>query len=72
MGEFTNGNYVLRDDLQNPIGTADLTVADTTYGVRLNVPIYQGGYVSSAMRSSERHSGRQRMRIAPSWRVFSR
>ena len=52
MGEFTNGNYVLRDDLQNPIGTADLTVADTTYGVRLNVPIYQGGYVSSATRQA--------------------
>ena len=27
-------------------------MADTTYGVRLNVPIYQGGYVSSATRQA--------------------
>ncbi len=52
VGEFTNENYLLLDDLQNPIGNADLTQDSTNYSLRLNVPIYQGGFVSSRTRQA--------------------
>ncbi|WP_191621330.1 TolC family outer membrane protein [Marinihelvus fidelis] len=49
---FTNNNYVLFDDFQNPIGNVDLENTDFTYGLRLTVPIYQGGAVSSRTRQA--------------------
>lgn len=49
---FTNKEYVLRDDFQQPIATTDLTNKDTQIGLRLSVPIYQGGVVTSRTRQS--------------------
>ncbi len=49
---FTNNNYILFDDFQNPIGQVDLENTDFTYGLRLTVPIYQGGAVSSRTRQA--------------------
>ncbi len=49
---FTNKEYILRDDFQRPIATTDLTNKDTQIGLRLSVPIYQGGFVSSRTRQS--------------------
>jgi outer membrane protein len=51
--EFTNNEYVARDpETQLPLGTIPLTNESLTYSLRLNVPIYQGGYVSSATRQA--------------------
>ena len=50
--EFTNNKLVLTDDFQNPIGTTDLQSDDLRYGLSLNVPIYQGGFVSSRTRQA--------------------
>ncbi len=50
--EFTNNEYVLRDDFQNVIGTTDLQSDDLSYGITLRVPIYQGGFVSSRTRQA--------------------
>jgi len=49
---FTNNEYVLRDDLQNPIATVDLTNDSQRIGLQLTVPIYQGGAVSSRTRQA--------------------
>jgi outer membrane protein len=49
---FTNNEFILRDDFQQPIATTDLTNKDTRIGLQLNVPIYQGGFVSSRTRQS--------------------
>jgi outer membrane protein len=49
---FTNNNYIIRDDFQNAIGTTSLIATDTTYGIQLQVPIYQGGVVSSRTRQA--------------------
>jgi outer membrane protein len=51
--EFTNNEYVARDpETQLPLGTIPLTNESLSYSLRLNVPIYQGGYVSSATRQA--------------------
>jgi len=49
---FTNNEFILRDDLQNPIANVDLTNDDQRIGLQLSVPIYQGGRVSSRTRQS--------------------
>lgn len=49
---FTNNNYTLFDDFQNPIGQVDLENTDFTYGLRLTVPIYQGGAITSRTRQA--------------------
>jgi len=50
--EFTNNNFLLTDDEQNPIGITELTSKGPRYGLELNVPIYQGGAVSSRTRQA--------------------
>lgn len=50
--EFTNNEFLIRDDFQNPIGTTDLEVDDTTYMLRLNIPLYRGGFTSSRTRQA--------------------
>jgi outer membrane protein len=50
--DFTNNEYVLRDDFQQPIATTSLGNTDTQVRLLLNVPIYQGGYVSSRTRQA--------------------
>lgn len=49
---FTNNEYVLRDDFQQPIATTALTNKSSQIGLRLSVPIYQGGAVSSRTRQA--------------------
>jgi len=49
---FTNNNYTLTDDFQNPIATAEITSEDMRIGLQLSVPIYQGGVVSSRTRQA--------------------
>jgi outer membrane protein len=49
---FTNNQYVLRDDFQQVIATTGLTNDQTVFGLRLSVPIYQGGVVSSRTRQA--------------------
>jgi len=49
---FTNNEFILRDDLQNPIANVDLTNDDQRIGLQLSVPIYQGGVVSSRTRQA--------------------
>jgi outer membrane protein len=49
---FTNNNYTLTDDFQNPIATAEITSEDMSIGLQLTVPIYQGGVVSSRTRQA--------------------
>jgi outer membrane protein len=49
---FTNNEFVIRDDFQNPIATTDLTNYDSRIGLQLSVPIYQGGVVSSRTRQA--------------------
>ncbi len=50
--DFTNNEYVIRNDFQQPIGTTSLGNTDTQVRLVLNVPIYQGGYVSSRTRQA--------------------
>ena len=51
--EFTNNEFVARDPAtQAPIGTFPLTNDGTSYTLRLNVPLYQGGSVSSRTRQA--------------------
>ncbi|NNE04917.1 MAG: TolC family outer membrane protein [Xanthomonadales bacterium] len=52
VSEFTNNEFLIRDDFQNPIGTTSLEVADKEIGIRLNIPIYQGGAVTSRTRQA--------------------
>ena len=49
---FTNNQFIIRDDFQNPIATTDLTNDSTSIGLQLSVPIYQGGVVSSRTRQA--------------------
>jgi len=49
---FTNNEYTLTDDFQNPIATTDITSEDLRVGLVLSVPIYQGGVVSSRTRQA--------------------
>lgn len=50
--EFTNNEFVLRDDFQNQIGTTALESDDTQYGIQLNWSLYQGGGISSRTRQA--------------------
>jgi len=50
--DFTNNEFVLRDNFQRPIGTTSLGNQDAQVRLLLNVPIYQGGYVSSRTRQA--------------------
>lgn len=50
--DFTNNEFVIRDDFQQPIGTTSLGVDDTQVQLVLNVPLYQGGRVSSRTRQA--------------------
>ncbi len=52
VNEFTNNEFLIRDDFQIPIGTTSLTVDDTQVFLRLNVPLYRGGAVSSRTRQA--------------------
>ncbi len=49
---FTNNEFIIRDDFQNPIATTELTNDDMRIGLQLSVPIYQGGVVSSRTRQA--------------------
>lgn len=50
--EFSNNEFLIRDDFQQPIGTTTLGVDDTQFVLRLNVPLYRGGAVSSRTRQA--------------------
>lgn len=50
--DFTNNEFIIRNDFQQPIGTTELGVEDTVYQLQLNVPLYQGGAVSSRTRQA--------------------
>ncbi len=52
---FTNNEFIIRDDFQNPIAVVDLQNDDKRIGLQLSVPIYQGGVVSSRTRQA-RHT----------------
>jgi len=49
---FTNNEFVIRDDFQNPIGITDLINKDSRIGLQLNWNMYQGGYVYSRTRQA--------------------
>jgi len=49
---FTNNEYVVRNDYQQPIAITDLTNDDKRIGLQLSVPLYQGGVVSSRTRQA--------------------
>ncbi len=49
---FTNNEFLIRDDFQQPIGTVPLTSDDNRITLQLSVPIYQGGVVSSRTRQA--------------------
>ena len=55
INRFTNNEFIIRDDFQNPLFTTDLTNDDNRIGIQLSVPIYQGGVVSSRTRQA-RHT----------------
>ncbi|HLF31976.1 MAG TPA: TolC family outer membrane protein [Xanthomonadales bacterium] len=50
--DFSNNEYLIRDDFQQPIGTTTLGVDDTQIQLLLNIPIYQGGVVNSRTRQA--------------------
>jgi outer membrane protein len=50
--DFTNNALDLTNDAGEIIRTTELASDEVRYGVRLNVPIYQGGYVSSLTRQA--------------------
>jgi outer membrane protein len=53
VGEFTDNEFVARDPAtQVPLGTLPLTSEGSSYTLRLDVPIYQGGSVYSQTRQA--------------------
>lgn len=50
--EFTNNEYTIRNDFQEPIGTTDLQVDDTQFQLSLNIPLYRGGLTSSRAKQA--------------------
>jgi outer membrane protein len=53
MSEYTDNEFLARDPAtQLPLGTFPLTNESLTYSLRLDVPIYQGGYVSASSRQA--------------------
>jgi outer membrane protein len=55
--QFSNNEFLIRDDFQRPIGTVTLQSDDLTYGLTLRVPIYQGGVVNSRTRQARYELG---------------
>jgi outer membrane protein len=51
-GEFTNNKFLIRDDFQQPIGTTDLSNKDSRISLQFNLPIYQGGRITSRTRQA--------------------
>ncbi len=49
---FTNNEFILRDDFQNPLITTSLVNKDTRIGLQLNWNMYQGGNVYSRTRQA--------------------
>jgi outer membrane protein len=49
---YTNNEFIVRNDFQQPIGTTSLGVDDLSAQLILTVPIYQGGAVSSRTRQA--------------------
>lgn len=52
ISQFTNNKQNFRDDIGQIIGTTDLVNDDKRIGLRLSVPIYQGGVVTSRTRQA--------------------
>ena len=52
--QFTNKQYVYRDFINGIELTTDLENTDKTFGLILDVPIYQGGRVSAQTRQAKR------------------
>ncbi len=50
--DFENSKFVIRNDFQEPLFRTALGVDDTTISLQLNIPIYQGGVVSSRTRQA--------------------
>jgi len=50
--DFKNSKRLFTDDLGQPVGTTSLGVDDTAIRLLFNVPIYQGGRVSSQTRQA--------------------
>lgn len=50
--EFTNNEFIIRNDFQEPIGTTDLQVDDTILQLSLNIPLYRGGLTSSRTKQA--------------------
>ena len=52
INEFTNNEFLIRDDFQQPIGTTSLQVDDTQYGLTLTVPIFSGFRTTSRTKQA--------------------
>lgn len=52
INEFTNNEFLIRDDFQQPIGTTSLQVDDTQYFLTLRVPVFSGFRVSSRTKQA--------------------
>jgi outer membrane protein len=50
--DFKDSKRLFTDDVGQPVGTTSLGVDDTTFMLLFNVPIYQGGRVSSQTRQA--------------------
>ena len=50
--QFTNEQYVYRDFVNGVELTTDLEVTDTTFGLILDIPLYEGGRVSAQTRQA--------------------
>lgn len=50
--EFTDNERPLYDDFQDLIGTTSLQSDDTQFFLRLNIPLYRGGFTSSRTRQA--------------------
>ena len=52
INEFTNNEFLIRDDFQQPIGTTSLQQDDTQFVVRLSFPIFSGFRTSSRTKQA--------------------
>jgi len=48
----TNNDYIIRNDFQEELTSTSLGVDDTRFQLLLNIPIYQGGAVTSRTRQA--------------------
>lgn len=55
--DFTNNSIQLTNDIGEVIATTSLEATDFRYGLVLNVPIYQGGFVNSRTRQARYELG---------------